>query len=106
MPEGEGNNAVSLTDEQIAALARLGEQVEAHFGAPQDIEWAIDPDGRLWLTQSRPITTLYPLPPNVPTDPGELRVYFSVNVAQGVYRPFTPIGIATFRLIGASAGIW
>ena len=42
---------------------RLGRQVEALFGAPQDIEWALDGDGRAWLTQSRPITTLYPLVP-------------------------------------------
>jgi phosphohistidine swiveling domain-containing protein len=92
-----------LTDEQITALAQLGKQVEAHFGAPQDTEWAIDDTGKLWLTQARPITTLYPLPASVPTSEENLRVYFSVNVAQGVYRPFTPMGAAFFHLI-ASAG--
>ena len=49
-----------LTDAQAVALAALGRRVEAHFGAPQDIEWALDDAGTLWLTQARPITTLYP----------------------------------------------
>jgi pyruvate,water dikinase len=47
-----------LSDSQVRALAKLGDQVERHFGRPQDTEWAIDADGRLWLTQARPITTL------------------------------------------------
>ncbi|MFL5732097.1 MAG: PEP/pyruvate-binding domain-containing protein, partial [Chloroflexia bacterium] len=97
-----GSDTASLTDEQVVALAHLGEQVEAHFGAPQDIEWAIDEAGVLWLTQSRPITTLYPLPAGAPTSDDDLRVYFSINVAQGVYRPFTPMGLATFRLMISS----
>jgi pyruvate,water dikinase len=46
-----------LTDEEILALARLGLQVEAHYGTPQDVEWAIA-GGQTWLVQSRPITTL------------------------------------------------
>ena len=92
---------VCLSDEQIRALAALGAQVEAHYGVPQDIEWAIDPLG-LWLVQSRPITTLYPLPENAPDRDDILRVYFSLNVFQGVYRPFTPMGIALFRLLGSA----
>ena len=36
--------------------------MEGAFGTPQDIEWAVDADGHAWLTQSRPITTLYPVP--------------------------------------------
>ena len=51
---------------QVRALAALGDRVEAHYGAPQDTEWAIDADGTLWLTQARPITTLYPLPDGAP----------------------------------------
>ncbi|MFE2752318.1 phosphoenolpyruvate synthase [Actinosynnema sp. NPDC059335] len=38
-------------------LGRLGLRVERHYGTPQDIEWAIA-EGRTWLVQSRPITTL------------------------------------------------
>src|SRR5207253_647221 len=52
-----------------------------------------------------PITTLYPLPTNAPTTDDELRVYFSINVAQGVFRPFTPMGIAALRLMMASGAI-
>lgn len=93
----------SLSDAQIRELAQLGARVEAHYGAPQDIEWAIDAVGKLWLTQSRPITTLYPLPDNAPDNDDELRVYFSINVFQGVLQPLTPMGIAALRLIGSAA---
>jgi len=104
-------DSACLTDEQIRALAVLGDRVEAHYGAPQDTEWAIDADGRLWLTQARPITTLFPLPirprplperpPERTTD--DLRVYFCFSVAQGLYRPLTPMGLAGFRLLSAAA---
>jgi phosphohistidine swiveling domain-containing protein len=97
-----GDKTSCLTDEQITALVQLGKQVEAHFGAPQDTEWAIDIDGKLWLTQARPITTLYPLPTNAPASEENLRVYFSINVAQGVYRPLTPMGVSLFRLLTAT----
>jgi len=97
------SDAACITDEQVIALARLGDQVEQHYGTPQDTEWAIDSDGKLWLTQARPITTLYPLPATAPAPDAAPRVYFSVNVAQGVFRPFTPAGIAAFRLVGAGA---
>lgn len=57
------------------------------------------PDGQRgtpWLTQSRPITTLFPLP----AEPhGGLHVYLSINIAQGVYRPITPMGAATLALM-------
>ncbi len=46
-----------LTDAERAAVAAMARQAEAHFGSPQDIEWAFD-DGGLNMLQSRPITTL------------------------------------------------
>lgn len=92
-----------LAPEQARALAALGGRVEQRFGVPQDIEWAIDPAGRIWILQARPITTLFPLPPEAPAMDGQLRVYFSVNVAQGVFRPLTPMGIQLFRLLGSAA---
>jgi rifampicin phosphotransferase len=97
---GDAATGACLDDEQVRALAALGDRVEAHFGVPQDIEWAVDAAGALWLTQARPITTLYPLP--APTREG-LRVYFCFSVAQGLYRPITPMGLAAFRLLGTSA---
>ena len=57
-----GSGEFCLTDAQVRSLAALGDRVEAAFGAPQDIEWAVDGSGELWLTQSRPITTLFPIP--------------------------------------------
>src|SRR5215212_7665543 len=92
----------SLSDGQILALATLGARVEEHYGTPQDTEWAIDGNGGIWLLQARPITTLFPLPEEAPTDDEDLRVYFSFNVAQGVYGPLTPMGIQAFRLITSS----
>ena len=56
-----------------AQLALLGRRAELHFGSPQDLEWAIDGDGKPWLTQSRPITTLYPLPDETADLPGGRR---------------------------------
>ena len=46
-----------LDDPTILGLARLGVDIEAHYGEPQDIEWCIE-QGRTWVVQSRPITTL------------------------------------------------
>src|SRR4051812_20464861 len=63
-----------LTTQQLTTLSELGRKVERHFGAPQDIEFAFDQDGRPWLVQARAITTLYPIPW---TDAPGLRVYLS-----------------------------
>ncbi|MBO3744192.1 PEP/pyruvate-binding domain-containing protein [Actinoplanes flavus] len=87
-----------LTDAQVRAVAVLGSRVEASCDGPQDIEWAIDPDGTLWLTQARPITTLYPLP----AGRDGLRVYLCATLAQGLIQPITPLGLATFRLFSSS----
>lgn len=46
-----------LTDDEVLEIANLGERVEAHYGEPQDMEWAIQ-DGETYMLQSRPITTL------------------------------------------------
>lgn len=48
----------SISDESIKKLVNLGKAVEVHYGRPQDIEWAIDEQGKIWILQSRPITTL------------------------------------------------
>src|SRR5712692_7192633 len=102
MDSAESSGEVCLSDVQIRTLAELGARVEAHYGTPQDIEWALDDAGHFWLTQARPITTLFPLPDTAPYSDAVLRVYFSVNVLQGVYRPFTPMGLSAARLFGSS----
>ncbi|MFB7890735.1 PEP/pyruvate-binding domain-containing protein [Microbacterium sp. NPDC056044] len=99
---GPDDGPASLTDAQVRALVGLGDRVERSFGSPQDIEWALDADGHLWLTQSRPITTLFPVPVRDKRLPAaETRVYFCVSLAQGLHRPLTPMGIAAFRVIGS-----
>ena len=98
----DGSDSACLSDDQVRALVELGARVEAHYAAPQDIEWAIDPSGQVWLLQTRPITTLFPLPATAPTTDDALRVYFSFNVVQGVYRPFTPMGGSAFPLFASA----
>ncbi|WP_433625856.1 pyruvate, water dikinase [Halomicrococcus sp. NG-SE-24] len=46
-----------LSDDDIDRLVELGEEVEDHYGTPQDVEWAIV-DGTVYMLQSRPITTI------------------------------------------------
>jgi len=91
--------AACISDAHIYTLATIGVRVEAHFGLPQDIEWAIDRAGDIFLVQARPITTLFPLPPDAPLTDANLQVYLSFNVQQGTARPFTPMGISALRLI-------
>ncbi|TWF79638.1 pyruvate,water dikinase [Pseudonocardia hierapolitana] len=95
-----GGAGSCLTDAQATALAATGRRVEAHFGTPQDIEWAVDGDGELWLTQSRPITTLHPLP--APSGDG-LRVLLCATLAQGLTRPVTPMGLSGIRVLASTA---
>jgi pyruvate,water dikinase len=84
----------ALPDEAITELAALGRQVEALFGAPQDVEWAWA-DGKLWLLQARPITSLYPLPVGMPAEP--LQVLASFAAVQGIMDPITPLGQDVIR---------
>ncbi|HET6570545.1 MAG TPA: phosphoenolpyruvate synthase [Solirubrobacterales bacterium] len=59
-----------LSDEQVHELAELGVRIEAHYGAPQDTEWAYDPEGRVWMLQSRPVTASGGEPPSAPAPAG------------------------------------
>jgi phosphohistidine swiveling domain-containing protein len=82
----EGGNFI-LTEEFAGRIARLAHAAQAFFGVPQDIEWALSGE-KLWLLQSRAITTLGAL-----ADPdGELRVWDNSNIAEsygGVTTPLT-----------------
>ncbi len=79
----------ALPDEEIVALTRLGRQAAVHMGSPQDLEWAWA-DGQMYVVQSRPITSLYPLPDNVAAEP--LEILLSFGVWQGMLDPYTPLG--------------
>lgn len=45
----------SLTDEQVLAVARIALELESFYGSPQDVEWAIDQDGKVFVLQCRPL---------------------------------------------------
>lgn len=96
--ESDASQIQAVPDDVILELTRIGKQIEAHFGFPQDIEWAWAED-KLTILQSRPITSLYPLPDG-PED-GFLKVYFSFGAVQGLLSPMTPLGQDAIRLIFA-----
>ncbi|HXF60790.1 MAG TPA: PEP/pyruvate-binding domain-containing protein, partial [Caldilineaceae bacterium] len=95
--QGAARTQRVLDDAQVQALAALGTRVESHYGAPQDIEWALA-GGRLFLLQTRPITSLFPLPEPRPTD-SALHVYFSVSHAQVMTDPMPPFACSVWRLV-------
>ncbi len=114
--EPERQNRQALTDEQILQLARLGRKIEAHFGSPQDIEWCLADDTQngdipstsatsirkkvcphsFFVVQSRPITTLYPIPE---VNDQENHVYVSTGHQQMMTDPIKPLGLSFFLLI-------
>lgn len=84
----------ALTDEQILQLEQTGRKIEAHFGCPQDIEWCLAND-TFYIVQSRPITTLYPVPE---VNDQENHVYISVGHQQMMTDPLKPLGLSFFLL--------
>lgn len=86
--------AQTLTEQQILQLARIGRQIEAYFGQPQDIEWCLV-DDTFYIVQSRPITTLYPIPE---ANDQENHVYVSVGHQQMMTDPMKPLGLSFFLL--------
>jgi phosphoenolpyruvate synthase/pyruvate phosphate dikinase len=84
----------ALTDGQVVRLVELGRRIEAYFGRPQDIEWCLVDDD-FQIVQSRPITTLFPIP--VAGDEGN-HVYFSVGHQQMMTDAMKPLGISNWRL--------
>jgi phosphoenolpyruvate synthase/pyruvate phosphate dikinase len=84
----------ALTDAQVVELAQLGRQIEAHFGCPQDIEWCLVDDD-FHVVQSRPITTLFPIPA---TNDDTNHVYVSVGHQQMMTDPMKPLGLSMWQL--------
>ncbi len=84
----------ALTDAQVLRLVQLGRRIEAHFGRPQDIEWCLVDDG-FQIVQSRPITTLYPIPE---TGDRDNHVYVSVGHGQMMTDPMKPLGLSMWQL--------
>lgn len=93
----EEQNRQVLTDEQILQIEQLGRKIEAHFGSPQDIEWCLV-DDIFYIVQSRPITTLYPIPE---TNDAENNVYISVGHQQMMTDAMKPLGLSLWQLRAA-----
>ncbi|MFD0577395.1 PEP/pyruvate-binding domain-containing protein [Dactylosporangium darangshiense] len=84
----------ALTDAQVVRLVQLGRRIEAHFGCPQDIEWCLVDDG-FQIVQSRPITTLFPIPES---GDGENHVYLSVGHQQMMTDAMKPLGLSFWQM--------
>jgi rifampicin phosphotransferase len=95
--EPERQNRQALADEQILQLEHMGRKIEEHFGHPQDIEWCLV-DDKFYIVQSRPITTLYPIPKE---NDQENHVYVSVGHQQMMTDPMKPLGISFWQLTAA-----
>jgi pyruvate,water dikinase len=87
-------NLSTLSDEQVLELERIGRKLEAYFGCPQDIEWCLV-DDTFYIVQSRPITTLYPIPE---ANDQENHVYVSVGHQQMMTDPMKPLGLSFYLL--------
>ena len=92
--EGPRQQEQALTDEQIGRLARLARRIETHFSRPQDIEWGLVGD-TFHIVQSRPITTLFPIPPVADS---ENHVYVSVGHQQMMTEAMKPLGLSFWQM--------
>jgi rifampicin phosphotransferase len=94
---GDKSTSQVMTDDQIKSLAELGMKIEKHYGCPQDIEWCME-SSKLYMVQSRAITSLFPLPSPIPQDDA-LHAYVSFNHFQVMTDPISPLGIDMLRTI-------
>jgi rifampicin phosphotransferase len=91
--ETEAREEPVLGEAEVTRLVELGRRIEAHFGRPQDIEWCLVGD-EFQIVQSRPITTLYPLPPAADE---ETHVYLSVGHQQMMTDALRPLGLSVWQ---------
>jgi rifampicin phosphotransferase len=85
----------ALSDERIVELAELGRKIEKHYGKEQDIEWCFC-DGKFYIVQSRPITSLYPIPP---VSDNQLHVFASMGHIQMMTETIKPFGVSIFKFV-------
>jgi phosphoenolpyruvate synthase/pyruvate phosphate dikinase len=83
-----------LTDDEVRELVALGRRIEATLGAPQDVEWCLADDG-VHVVQSRPITTLFPIPV---ADDDAGHVYLSVGHQQMMTDAMRPLGLSVWQM--------
>ncbi len=91
---GQQNNQ-TLTDKQILQLEKTGRKIEGYFGRPQDIEWCLY-ENAFYIVQSRPITTLYPVP--VVAD-DKIHVFYSFAHRQMMTEAMSPLSITFFQVL-------
>jgi len=84
----------TLSDEQVVQLVDLGRRIESHFGSPQDVEWCLA-GGDFQFVQSRPITTLFPIPE---VADGANHVYVSVGHQQMMTDAMKPLGLSVWQM--------
>jgi pyruvate,water dikinase len=89
-----GRGAPPLSEQQVLELERTGRKIEAYFDYPQDIEWCLA-EGEIYIVQSRPITTLYPVPA---ADDQGYHVYVSVGHQQMMTDAMKPLGLSIYEL--------
>ncbi|BAH05103.1 phosphoenolpyruvate synthase [Clostridium kluyveri] len=94
--QADRQNRQTLTDEQILELEKTGRRIEAYFGRPQDIEWCLY-ENKFFIVQSRPITTLYPIPD---VRDGKNHVYMSFGHQQMMTDAMKPLGLSCFQYSG------
>jgi pyruvate,water dikinase len=93
--EEERKTVPSLSEENALKLAGIGRRIQEHFESPQDIEWCLA-EGQIFILQSRPITTLYPLPL---ADDDLIHLYLSFGHPQMMTDAMKPLGISVLRMI-------
>ncbi|MBA4493385.1 phosphoenolpyruvate synthase [Paenactinomyces guangxiensis] len=85
----------ALPDQKIMELAELGRRIEKHYSSEQDIEWCLEGD-RIYIVQSRPITSLYPVPD---ANGRRIRVYYSFGHKQMMTDYMKPLGISVWKAL-------
>ncbi|MBG7610419.1 MAG: hypothetical protein IZT55_06090, partial [Anaerolineae bacterium] len=110
--EKDASRIQAIPDNVIQQLSNVGQQIAALYDSPQDIEWAwtgrrdnenkAPGEGQLHILQSRPITSLFPLPEGLPIEP--LRTLIGFHAIQGVLEPITPLGQDVLKAVLVSTG--
>jgi pyruvate,water dikinase len=91
----EQQSVQALPDDKILDLAALGAKAQAHYGSEQDIEWCWA-EGTFYIVQSRPITSLYPVPR---VKDQRLHLFLSLGHMQMMTEPMRPLGISVLRTL-------
>ncbi|MDF2963308.1 MAG: phosphoenolpyruvate synthase, partial [Paenibacillus sp.] len=95
LPE-DMQNRQALNDLQILELAAIGNKIKQHYASEQDIEWCYA-EGRIYIVQSRPITSLYPLPPLIAAEGESPHILVSFGHQQMMTEAMKPMALSVLR---------